>query len=97
MRNILKSVEMWFLMRIFRREARQGRGNGQFHNPTRFYVLIHEAWAEVYREDNAPTVDVYLRECFEASGYELKEKKRQADREALIGRLSKYERELLGV
>lgn len=57
----------WFLKRTFRQEVKQGH----YHDLkiSNLYAMIREAAENEFTEDNAPTIDAFLRECFERAQY----------------------------
>jgi hypothetical protein len=55
--------QKWMLKQIFRQEVRQGFDHDR--RITNLYAMIREAARNEFTEDNEPTADSFLRECFE--------------------------------
>lgn len=56
----MNRLEKWFLKRLLKREVKQG----YTQNITELYRLVHEACEAEFTEDNAPTINAFLYECF---------------------------------
>ena len=55
--------ERWFLLRIMRKQLRQGYDH--FNNLQELYTMIRFTWIQEFTEDNIYTHDTCLREAFE--------------------------------
>lgn len=65
MKSELSRFEKWIIRRIFKRAVIQSfchKGN-----ITEIYGIMHDECELQYKEDNAPTLDAFLHECFDAS------------------------------
>lgn len=56
-------LEYWFFKRILDNEVLQGFNHA--NNIKALYAMIRKACEDEFTEDNAPTLDVFLRELFE--------------------------------
>ena len=58
----MNRFERWFLKRVIAREVRQGN-----HEPRiiELYSMIRRACDSEFFEDNIPTMDSFLQECFD--------------------------------
>ena len=63
----MTTFEIWFVKRTIAKEVIQGYDHAR--NIEALYALIREVCEEEFTEDNAPTMDVFLRERFEATQY----------------------------
>lgn len=61
----MTKFERWFLRRVLRKHIVQGHHHDK--RITEFYAMIRQAVESEFTEDNKPTRDQYLTECFEAS------------------------------
>lgn len=59
--------EQWFIKRIFAREVIQGDHQQRICN---LYKMLREAAMNEFTEDNQPTLDDFLRECFESTQWD---------------------------
>ena len=59
----MSRFEKWILKGIFAKAVIQGPDHT--HNITKLYSMIREACDEKFREDNSPTIDHFLLECFD--------------------------------
>jgi hypothetical protein len=59
--------EKWFIRRVFKRDFRQGPLHSA--NISNVYRLVREVCDAEFTEDNEPTRDAHLRECFESTQY----------------------------
>ena len=62
----MNTIERWFLKRIIAKQVMQDLHD---KNIQELYQLIHNASIEEFTEDNFITIDVFLRELFEATQY----------------------------
>lgn len=61
----MSRFEKWFLKRVFAREVRQGPTHDL--RITNLYGMVREATENEFTEDNKPTRDAFLKECFQRS------------------------------
>jgi hypothetical protein len=61
----MNKFERWFLNRVFQKQVRQGYKHQE--NITELYTMIREAAEKEFNEDNVPTLNSFLTECFELS------------------------------
>jgi hypothetical protein len=66
---IREKIKYWWLKRIFAKEVKQSHWHMQ--KLINLYKLINNAASNEFVEDTKPSLDSFLRECFEKS---LKEK-----------------------
>jgi len=59
----MNSFETWFINRVLRKEVFQGPTHKR--NIENIYRMVRKACEEEFTEDNDPTLDTFLRECFE--------------------------------
>ena len=59
----MNAFERWFILRVLRKEVRQG----PYHTVRirDFYRMVRNAATLEFTEDNAPTMDAFLRKVFE--------------------------------
>ncbi len=67
----MNRFELWFLRRLIAREVVQSEHH--FLKTTRLYRLIAEAWINEFTEDNTPTIEAHLKECFNTANEWLRE------------------------
>ncbi len=65
--HTLSKFKRWVLKKIFSSYLRQGVNHNEHH--TDIYGIIREEHRKIFNEDNEPTADAFLRECFEKSQY----------------------------
>ena len=58
----MNTIERWFLKRIIKKEVTQGYDHQK--NITNLYRMIREEVQEEFIEDNVPTINCVLAECF---------------------------------
>lgn len=63
----INRFEKWIIHRILRKAVVQSHEHEK--NVKAFYGMIREACENEFTEDNAPTTDAFLRECFESTQY----------------------------
>lgn len=63
----MNTLENWFVKRTMAKEVIQGWDHAR--KIEALYALIREVCEEEFTEDNAPTMDAFLRERFEATQY----------------------------
>jgi len=63
----MNKIEKWFFKRVIARDVIQGYSHAK--NIEALYLMVREACESEFTEDNAPTMDVFLRERFEATQY----------------------------
>ncbi len=63
----MNAFEKWFVKRTIAKEVIQGPDHAR--NIEALYAMIREACEEEFTEDNAPTMDAFLLERFEAAQY----------------------------
>ena len=61
----MNKLETWFFKRILKQEVRQDYDHDV--RITKMYQMIRDAARAEFTEDNEPTLDAFLRECFEAA------------------------------
>lgn len=61
----MNTFENWLVKRVIAKEVIQGYDHAR--NIEALYILIREACEKEFTEDNAPTMDAFLRERFEAT------------------------------
>ncbi|MCK5613446.1 hypothetical protein KAR91_66865 [Candidatus Pacearchaeota archaeon] len=59
--NITK-IELWLLRKIAKRIVIQGFSHKE--NINKYYQIIYDATESEFTEDNKPTRDAFLEECF---------------------------------
>jgi len=59
----MNTIEKWIVRNTIAKEVVQGWDHAR--NIQALYALIREACEAEFTEDNAPTMDVFLRELFE--------------------------------
>lgn len=57
----MNKFEQWIIKRIIKKEVRQGNHENQIVN---LYQLIYNATEKEFTEDNIPTINQFLAECF---------------------------------
>ena len=62
----MNRLERWFLRYLLRKEITQGY---QKYSVTELYQMIRGVVREKFTEDNEPTTDAFLRECFESTQF----------------------------
>jgi len=62
--HLLNRFEKWMLKRILHKLIRQGPHK---HNITLMYKIIRIKAEQVFTEDNHPTLDAFLYECYQDS------------------------------
>ncbi len=67
----MTKFEKWLLKRIFRRIVIQSSMHRR--NITEVYRLLHKAASKQFNEDNKPTLDGFLYECFDDAHIEQSE------------------------
>lgn len=63
----MNKFENWFVKRTMAKEVVQGGDHAR--KIKELYALIREVCEEEFTEDNAPTMDAFLRERFEETQY----------------------------
>lgn len=63
--KLMKKLHEWLLKRIFKWAVIQGQEHKK--NIERIYKLLREAVDKEFTEDNGPTLDAFMLECFEKS------------------------------
>ena len=61
----MNKFDKWFLRRVFKKEVQQGFDHIYRHKA--LYKMIRDAHRAEFTEDNDPTADDFLRECFEST------------------------------
>jgi hypothetical protein len=61
----MTKIQRWFLRRLLRQEVVQGPDHAR--RISELYGLIREAAENEFTEDNAPTMDAFLSECFQTT------------------------------
>lgn len=65
MKPELSKFEKWILHRIFKRAVIQSCSHKC--NITEIYAIMHDECELQFKEDNTPTLDSFLHECFDSS------------------------------
>jgi len=63
----MNRFEQWFVKRIFAKAVIQG---GHQERITEIYRLLRDVTEDQFTEDNQPTIDDALRECFESTQFD---------------------------
>lgn len=63
----MNTLENWLVKRTMAKEVVQGWDHAR--KIEALYALVREVCEEEFTEDNAPTMDAFLRERFEATQY----------------------------
>jgi len=61
----ISKFDRWMLKRIFKKIVVQGFDHQS--NIEETYKLLRQEAEKIFTEDNAPTLDCFMNECFEAS------------------------------
>lgn len=70
----MTKLQTWILRKIFANLFIQGPNH--HINVARVYQLAREVWHEEFTEDNRPTTDAILREAFNATQFDGRNKRR---------------------
>ena len=68
----MTKFEKWFVRRVIRKEVRQGPDHA--YNIAMLYKMVRNACNEEFTEDNALTMDYFLREQFERTQFDNRNK-----------------------
>jgi hypothetical protein len=63
MQNLITITQIWLLRRLCRKLVKQG----YYHktNITQYFRIMYQAAMVEFTEDNKPTLDAFLQECFD--------------------------------
>lgn len=67
----MNKFQRWVLRHVFSALFKQGYTHQ--YNVAEVYDLIRETWESEFHEDNRATVDVVLREAFNATQFDVKD------------------------
>lgn len=62
---MMNGFEKWFMKRVIKSAVTQGYSHAK--NIEALYLMVREACESEFTEDNAPTMDAFLRERFETT------------------------------